>query len=79
MLLDQEGRTPRCVERHPYGLPDLLRRPDECEPTLALPIGRLDDTGEADPFRGLFRLARPRADLVERLGDAPLGEPLSLA
>src|SRR5262245_55804898 len=77
-LLDEQRRTAGGVECDPDRLLDLVRRADERQPALALPVGGLHDAGKADALGGLRRLARAGADLVGRLRHARLGEALAL-
>ena len=79
VLLDEQGRTPRCIEGDANGLGDFLGRAHERQAALPLPVGRLHDAGEADPLRRLRRFRRTRADLESGLRHACLVEPLALA
>ena len=78
MLLHDQRRRARRVERDANRLLHLLRGTHEREPTLSLAVRRLDDTGKTDASCGLRRLGRARADLVRRLGHTGLREPLPL-
>ena len=79
VLLDEQRRRARRVERDTHGLGDVVCSPNEREPALTLAVGGFDHTGEADSLGGGSRFLRPGTDLVCGLRHPGLRETLALA